>query len=569
MKKRILIVEDEAEYLKIISYYLEPQHELLLAKNGNEAIQYFKETKFDLALIDYCLPDFNAIELVKKMQAISYKDLPDIIIMSTFNEPADVIEAMIDGLAYDFLLKPFEKETLLKTVEKAINRKAEEFIQKLNYQSKLEYINMQILNLKLHEYKNLLHRFGETAAKERSISIFKGIKNLSVVLRILQDDTGEIAPLMKPTNILVIEDEEPMRQALKIILEDRFNVVFAATGQEGLNQIEQISDLDIILLDIGLPDMNGLEILKSIHKKKSTFIPDVIALTAYSDEATIKEICRNGACAYITKVSGNDAIIETVSQIAEQRYYFKTIPPLLEILKNQTPSFKTRLHLLNRKIIEASSPITMADIYRYFPETDYPPNMEIPHLTIETGLREFILMLKNNMPLQPLSIEIEGALNEIMIPYDQLKHLYLIVVDSNRDRQASFEKLFISMHVIGVETTDQLLQALSDYYGNVPVIILSDDRFEAVDTINHIIDQLYQFYAKDPCLYHWPKKIVLTDQLDLESQFSVLKNYHSVSLCLAKTSNEKEIQKAVFHFINEKIKIDNEISKIKHPKKSG
>jgi len=103
---------------------------------------------------------------------------------------------------------------------------------------------------------------------------------------------------MKPA-ILVVDDDEVMRQTLSDVLKKRgYQVSTAETGGQTLSSIrEQLFDL--ILLDIRLPDMDGLDVLTRIKEMESDLM--VIVMTAYSDVHTAVTAMKSGAYDYIDK----------------------------------------------------------------------------------------------------------------------------------------------------------------------------------------------------------------------------------------------------------------------------
>jgi len=103
---------------------------------------------------------------------------------------------------------------------------------------------------------------------------------------------------MKPA-ILVVDDDEVMRQTLSDVLKKRgYTVSTAETGGQTLSSVkEQLFDL--ILLDIRLPDMDGLDVLKRIKDIESDLM--VIVMTAYSDVQTAVMAMKSGAYDYIDK----------------------------------------------------------------------------------------------------------------------------------------------------------------------------------------------------------------------------------------------------------------------------
>jgi len=98
--------------------------------------------------------------------------------------------------------------------------------------------------------------------------------------------------------ILVIDDEKSVQESLKLVLSDNWRVLVASSGREGL-EILSNNEIDIIFLDILMPDRDGLEVLQEIKKIDET-IP-VIMLTAVSKLSTAIEAMKIGAYDYLTK----------------------------------------------------------------------------------------------------------------------------------------------------------------------------------------------------------------------------------------------------------------------------
>ncbi|MEJ5165622.1 MAG: sigma-54 dependent transcriptional regulator [Thermoanaerobaculia bacterium] len=101
-------------------------------------------------------------------------------------------------------------------------------------------------------------------------------------------------------NILVVDDEPNLRQLLKLYFEQKgWEVTLAASGTEALNLFEDGSAFQLVILDIKMPDISGLEVLIEM-KKRSPIIP-VIMITAFGSHTGALEALRQGAYDYITK----------------------------------------------------------------------------------------------------------------------------------------------------------------------------------------------------------------------------------------------------------------------------
>ncbi len=118
-------------------------------------------------------------------------------------------------------------------------------------------------------------------------------------------------------HILIIDDEASLRRTLARIMQQAgFEVTTAASGQEGLAFLSQQS-FDLVYLDIRMPDMNGLEVLKKIHSE----FPElpVILFTAQPDMNSAVEALRHGAIDYLMKPLQPQTLIDRTQAILAQR----------------------------------------------------------------------------------------------------------------------------------------------------------------------------------------------------------------------------------------------------------
>jgi len=113
-------------------------------------------------------------------------------------------------------------------------------------------------------------------------------------------------------NILIIDDEEDIRIILKAFLENEgYNVYEAKNGFEGI-EIAKEKDIDLILLDIMMPQMDGFETLKKLRDDEKTAYIPVIMLTGLNEKSKVKNAINQGVTYYITKPFDN---IELASKI--------------------------------------------------------------------------------------------------------------------------------------------------------------------------------------------------------------------------------------------------------------
>ena len=119
---------------------------------------------------------------------------------------------------------------------------------------------------------------------------------------------------MKPWRVLVIDDEQVICDACQLILSEQgCKVEHRLTGTAGLIAIEQ-GDFDIVLLDLKLPDIDGMEILKSVRKEKPGL--GVILITGYSNISIAVEAMKHGATDYLAKPFSEDELVAAVGHVS-------------------------------------------------------------------------------------------------------------------------------------------------------------------------------------------------------------------------------------------------------------
>jgi DNA-binding NtrC family response regulator len=130
----------------------------------------------------------------------------------------------------------------------------------------------------------------------------------------MHDETGTIETTAK---VLVIEDDEVLRQLLIDVLNDQgYEVEAAETGEAGLRIMEQ-DVFDVILLDINLPGMDGMEVLRLAPARQ----PDaqVVMMTAFGTVDTAVEAMKQGAFDYINKPFSTDELLLTITRALEEQ----------------------------------------------------------------------------------------------------------------------------------------------------------------------------------------------------------------------------------------------------------
>jgi len=116
-KATILIVDDEERTRKVLKINLQNQYNVLLARNGEEALHYLKQENIQLVLTDLRMPGLSGMDLLKYVQR-NHSHIP-VIIITAFGTIENAVEAMKMG-AYDYILKPIKIEELELLLEKSL-----------------------------------------------------------------------------------------------------------------------------------------------------------------------------------------------------------------------------------------------------------------------------------------------------------------------------------------------------------------------------------------------------------------------------------------------------------------
>ncbi|OKS84543.1 hypothetical protein RG47T_5233 [Mucilaginibacter polytrichastri] len=172
----------------------------------------------------------------------------------------------------------------------------------------------------VQEYANLHHGFAEVKSSEGNGSVFT--LYIPVDLKPVLTDKLKPAPdeyrKNSPIKILIAEDNDEFRQFLQEQLSQLYDIIVASNGKEALDIVlEQLPDL--VISDIMMPEMNGLELCDTLKKDiRASHIP-LILLTARSSDESQYEGYQARADAYITKPFNMDILTVRIRNLIEQQ----------------------------------------------------------------------------------------------------------------------------------------------------------------------------------------------------------------------------------------------------------
>lgn len=125
--------------------------------------------------------------------------------------------------------------------------------------------------------------------------------------------------------IILTEDDPFLHKLYKDALTIAgYNVISAMDGEEGLNAIRSNTDASLVLLDLMMPKLGGIDVLKELKKDTMTKDISIIVLTNLKEDAVIQDALKLGASAFLVKADYTPAqITDTVRQYIDLRYHLK------------------------------------------------------------------------------------------------------------------------------------------------------------------------------------------------------------------------------------------------------
>mgnify|MGYP000650314359 FL=1 len=127
--------------------------------------------------------------------------------------------------------------------------------------------------------------------------------------------------------VMVVDDHKMFVEGVQAIFSDSSHIQVVKTvhdGNEVMKSIENTPNLDIILLDINLPNINGLELTKLISKKYPAI--KILILSMYNNAEYIKEVLKEGASGYVLKNTDHEELLNAIQSVfAGNQFYSQSV----------------------------------------------------------------------------------------------------------------------------------------------------------------------------------------------------------------------------------------------------
>jgi len=127
---------------------------------------------------------------------------------------------------------------------------------------------------------------------------------------------------MSKIKLYILDDHQMLIDGLKALLKNEKNIELIGESTNPVLAIEKVIDLipDVILSDINMPQMSGIEFTKAIKQKLPTV--KIIALSMFGEKSTISEMLDAGATGYILKNTGKEELINAIEKVASGGMFF-------------------------------------------------------------------------------------------------------------------------------------------------------------------------------------------------------------------------------------------------------
>lgn len=137
----------------------------------------------------------------------------------------------------------------------------------------------------------------------------------------------------KKIKVLIVDDHPVVRKGLWSCLDSRPNIKIIGEATNGMEALKQIPALnpDVVLMDISMPEMDGLQVTEKLHKD----LPElkVLVLSVSSNRETVLRIIRAGARGYVLKESAPEELVRAIELVNAGEAFFS--PPVARIALNQ------------------------------------------------------------------------------------------------------------------------------------------------------------------------------------------------------------------------------------------
>ncbi|MGN6111466.1 MAG: response regulator [Luteimonas sp.] len=264
VKKLLVVEDDDAERMSIEELIRHDDVAIDTVGSGEEALEKLREGGYDCAVLDLRLPDMTGFELLDRIQELpQLQDLP-IVVFTGKDLTADE----------DRKLKKAAKSVVIKGVESP-----------------------------------------ERLLDETALFLHRVVADLPPAKRRMVQRLHESDETLRDKRVLVVDDDVRNIFALSSVLERHgMDVVTAGTGQEAIEKVAGDDAIDLVLMDIMMPGMDGYDTMRAIREDPDARALPIVALTAKAMKGDREKCLEAGASDYLAKPVVTDQLLGVLRQ---------------------------------------------------------------------------------------------------------------------------------------------------------------------------------------------------------------------------------------------------------------
>jgi len=345
--KKILLVDDDEFFIEFERSFIQRKHfEILEARNGSEALEVIRKHNPDLVLLDLYMPGMDGLEVIARMRAEGYLEIPVIVVSN--EQSMEKIRELKEAGAGDYLTKPIDIDELVLKVNKFLNETVRSDRRlpvsiKLKYRALDELLSGESRDLSttgifVRTRKNLeVGNLVELFLYSTEDADAEPIRLMGEVVRTVENDREEGAGLkfinLRQESIELIRqllESEQKRVSVDVMALDDDKLILemlrdglteagwsVKTMTDPMEALKSLNDLDpsLILLDVNMPNMNGIEFCETFRKNAKHENTPFIFISSQVDKETIMRARKSGATFFIAKPFDMANVVGKVRQI--------------------------------------------------------------------------------------------------------------------------------------------------------------------------------------------------------------------------------------------------------------
>ena len=284
--RTILVADDDQRNLFAMKQVLESRvGQVLTANNGRQALDLLNEhPDIDLVFMDIMMPEMNGYEAMQAIrEQIRFSKLP--IVALTAKAMSGDREQCLEAGASDYLAKPVDEDKLLLALA--------------------EWLGKPKVPVVPHQFES-----GDEIILPKVSTMSHGGDAVGEAEQRQDIPLGEL-----PITVLIVDDDMRSSFSLAQVLQTKVTqVLMVRDGVKALAELEKVHGVSIVLMDIMMPNMDGLEAIREIRKRDDMRHLPIIALTAKTLPEDREKCLEAGANDYLSKPVELDSLLEKMRQ---------------------------------------------------------------------------------------------------------------------------------------------------------------------------------------------------------------------------------------------------------------